>query len=234
MTQLPLPFPDRPDYASADFLQAPSNAEALAWLRDAPGWPDGRLVIWGEAGCGKTHLLSIWAARHGASVQGAPLLLGLPKPPCGGGMAVDDADRPADEEALLHLLNAAAEAGVPVLMAARQPPARWALRLPDLLSRVRGAAAVRIGEPEDELLRALLARLLSARQLAVSAETQAWLLRRLPRTAGAVREAAALLDREALSKGGAVTRAIAARVLATLEGAPVHEGDKVAGWMDII
>ncbi len=221
MTQLPLPFPDRPDYASADFLQAPSNAEALAWLRDAPGWPDGRLVIWGDAGCGKTHLLSIWAARHGGSVQGAPLLLGLPEPPRGGGVAIDEADRPADEEALLHRSERgrggrACQCCLPPGL----PPARWALRLPDLLSRVRGAAAVRIGEPEDELLRALLARLLSARQLAVSAETQAWLLRRLPRTAGAVREAAALLDREALSKGGAVTRAIAARVLATLEGAP--------------
>ena len=221
MTQLPLPFPDEPDYAAANFLQAGSNAEALAWLDEPARWPEGRLVLWGEAGCGKTHLLSIWAARHGGAVRNAAALRGLPTPPGGRGLAIDDADAPAEQAALLHLLNAAREASVPVLMAAREPPARWPLRLPDLASRVRGAAAVRIAPPDDDLLRALLARLLSARQLAVSAELQAWLLRRLPRTPAALRDAAAMLDREALSEGGAVTRAIAVRILATLECSPV-------------
>ena len=46
--QLALPFPERSDYTAADFLQAPSNADALAWLRRTADWPDGRLVIWGE------------------------------------------------------------------------------------------------------------------------------------------------------------------------------------------
>ena len=226
MTQLVLPFPDQPDYAAADFLQAPSNADALAWLEDATRWPEGRLVLWGEAGCGKTHLLSIWAARYGGAVRNGAALRGLPPPPGGRGVAIDDADAPAEEEAMLHLLNAAREASMPVLMAAREPPARWPLRLPDLASRVRGAAAVRIAPPDDDLLRALLARLLSARQLAVSAEVQEWLLRRLPRTPAVLREAATLLDREALAEGGSVTRAIAARVMARLEYASVAYEDR--------
>lgn len=223
MTQLLLPFPEQPDYAAADFLQAASNADALAWLRDAASWPGGRLVIWGEEGCGKTHLLSVWAAMSGGSLQAGSALRGLPERPGGGGLAIDDADRPAEEIALLHLLNAAQEAAVPVLMAARQPPARWLLRLPDLASRVRGAAAVRVLPPEDDLLRALLARLLSTRQIAVTEEVQAWLLRRLPRTPAAMREAAAALDREALTDGRAVTRAIAARVLGRIESRSVRQ-----------
>ncbi len=223
MTQLLLPFPEQPDYAAADFLQAASNADALAWLRDAASWPGGRLVIWGEEGCGKTHLLSVWAAMSGGSLQAGSALHGLPERPGGGGLAIDDADRPAEEAALLHLLNAAQEAAVPVLMAARLPPARWVLCLPDLASRVRGAAAVRIQPPEDDLLRALLARLLSTRQIAVTEEVQAWLLRRLPRTPAAVREAAAALDREALTDGRAVTRGIANRVLARLENQSFRE-----------
>ncbi len=223
MTQLLLPFPEQPDYAAADFLQAASNADALAWLRNAASWPGGRLVIWGEEGCGKTHLLSVWAAMSGGSLQAGSALRGLPERAGGGGLAIDDADRPAEEAGLLHLLNAAQEATVPVLMAARQPPARWVLRLPDLASRVRGAAAVRILPPDDDLLRALLARLLSARQIAVTEEVQAWLLRRLPRTPAAVREAAAALDREALTEGRAVTRAIAAQVLARIESQFVRQ-----------
>ena len=44
---------------------------------------------------------------------------------------MDDADI-AEPRPLLHLLNAAAEAGLPVLMTARLPPARQPIKLADL------------------------------------------------------------------------------------------------------
>ena len=68
IAQLPLPFRHRPDYASADFLRAASNDAAMAWLDRTAEWPDHRLALWGEAGCGKTHLLHIWARRSGAAL----------------------------------------------------------------------------------------------------------------------------------------------------------------------
>jgi chromosomal replication initiation ATPase DnaA len=211
LQQLALPFPHAPDYARADFLEAPSNAEALAWLARTEDWPGGRLAVWGEAGCGKTHLLHRWAAAMGAAVMTGPALRGWPDLPGTGGAAIDDADA-AEETALLHLLNAAAEAVSPVLLGSRVPPARWLVRLPDLASRVRSVSAVGIGPPEDDLLRALLTRLLSERRLGVSPPLQAWLLLRLPRTAAAVREAAARLDRAALEAGTGVTRGLIVQV----------------------
>ncbi len=54
---------------------------------------------------------------------------------------------------------------MPVLLAARAPPARWQFGLADLASRLRAITAVEIGPPEDTLLRILLARLLAERQL---------------------------------------------------------------------
>ena len=63
--------------------------------------------------------------------------------PIAGPLAIDDADT-APELALLHLLNAAAEAGFPVLLTGRSPPARWHIALPDLASRLRAATAVEI------------------------------------------------------------------------------------------
>jgi chromosomal replication initiation ATPase DnaA len=215
--QLTLPFPERSDFTAADFMPAPSNADALAWLRRTADWPDGRLVLWGEEGCGKSHLLTVWAAAAGARVSRAPALRGVPEPPRGDRVAIDDADATGDEAALLHLLNAAQESRVPVLMAARSPPARWKLRLPDLASRVRAAAAVRILPPDEELLRALLSRLLSGRQIAVARSVQDWLLLRLPRTPAAIREAAARLDRAALAGHTAVTRGLAARIVDDFE-----------------
>ena len=132
-----------------------------------------------------------------------------------GALAVDDADL-AGDAALLHLLNAAAEAGQPVLLAARTPPGRWDTALPDLRSRLRAMAAVELPPGDDEFLRTLLVRLLSDRQLAVADSVQDWLLARLPRTPGAVREAAARLDRAALAAGQAVTRPLAAQAVAGL------------------
>ena len=148
-----------------------------------------------------------------AELRGGAGLSGLPELPAGG-MAIDEADAVADEYALLHLLNAAGEAGLPVLLAARAPPARWAAQLPDLASRLRAMTAVEIGPPEDTLLRALLARLLADRQLRPPDPVQEWLVRRLPRSAAALYEAVVRLDAAALDQHRNITVPFAARVLA--------------------
>ena len=219
--QLGLPFAHRPEFRAADLIEAPSNAAALAWLARPADWPSGRLALWGEAGSGKTHLLHLWAARRGAGFRDGPgLSAGAPPPELGAcGLAIDDADAAPDPRTLLHLLNRAAAGGVPVLLAARSPPARWPAPLADLASRLRASGAVEIGPAEDALLEALLDRLLAARQLVVADPVRAWLLRRLPRAPGAVREAVARLDRAALGAGRGVTRALAAEVLAELDPA---------------
>ena len=209
--QLPLPFEHAARYDPADFLPGACNAEALAWL-GAP-WPGRRLAVWGAAGSGKTHLLHCWACRSGASSVPGEALTGLLRLPAGGGLAVDNADRAA-EQPLLHLLNAAAEAGLPVLLAARAAPARWPVALPDLRSRLRAVTAVELAAPDEAMLRTLFASLLSARQLAVAEPVQDWLLRRLPRDPAALRDAAARLDHAGLAAGRRVTQAMAAAVVA--------------------
>jgi chromosomal replication initiation ATPase DnaA len=211
--QLPLPFPHRTDYATGDFLAAASNRQALAWLDRVDGWPDHRIALWGEAGCGKTHLLHVWARRTGATLCRGPDLAGLPPPPNPAGMAVDDAAAAGEEATLLHLLNACHEAAIPVLLAAREPPTRWDIGLPDLASRLRAIAAVEITRPDDDLLRELLARLLADRQLSLAPMVRDWLLARLPRSPAALRDAIAHLDHAALAAGGRITRTLAATAL---------------------
>jgi len=184
----------------------------MAWLARAVDWPGGRLAVWGDEGRGKTHLLHAWVEQEKAALLSGAALRGLVQLPRSGGIAVDDADIAA-EEPLLHLLNAAAEARLPVLLAGRAAPARWPTELPDLASRLRAIVAVELYVPGDDMLRALLQRLLSDRQLTVPEPLQDWLLLRLPRSPAALREAAARLDHAALAQGGRVTRPVAAAVL---------------------
>ena len=152
-------------------------------MSNTGSWPSRRLALWGDEGCGKTHLLHIWAARHGARVVAGP---GLELQPPTVPLAIDDADA-APELPLLHALNAAAEAGLAVLLASRTPPARWRTSLPDLSSRLRAITAVSVSPADDELLRTLLARLLAERQLIVPEALQEWLLVHLPRSQGTIR-----------------------------------------------
>lgn len=214
--QLALPFAHVPRFRVEDFIAAPSNEEARAWLGRTAGWPSGRLALYGEAGCGKTHLLQLWAERNGALLLDGPLLRRLPEIGSAPTITVDDADAVPEETALLHLVNLAAEMRRPLLLVGRAAPARWRVKLPDLASRLRAMTAVSVRPAEDPLLRALLARLLSERQLVLGETLQDWLLARLPRHPAALREAAARLDRRALAAGGRVTRAMAAELVAAI------------------
>lgn len=130
---------------------------------------------------------------------------------------MDDADlaRPRD---LLHLLNAMAEMGRPVLIASRLPPARWEAGLADLDSRVRAITAVEIAAADEELLAKLLARLLRERQLDVKPEAQAWLRLRLPRSQAAMHAAAAAVERVSHQAGTRLTLALLREVVAAVEG----------------
>ena len=216
--QLALPLPPAARYEPSVLLADESNAEALAWLDRPESWPQGRLALHGPAAAGKSLMLRTLAARRGWPVLEGAGLRGLPAMPAGPGLAVDDADCMAEEAALLHLLNLAAEAGQRVLLAGRAPPARWPVALADLRSRLRAMTAVGIRPPGEALLAALLRQDFARRQLRVEDGVQAWLLLHLPREAAAVAEAAARLDRAALAHGGRVTRALARATLPELVG----------------
>ncbi len=215
MKQLPLPFVPRSSHAAADLLPDASNAAALAWLAEPVRWPLGRLALHGPEGVGKTHMLHATAARFGWALLEAADLRGLPPPPATG-MVLDDADQAPDETALFHLINLCAEAGHPLLLAGRQPPARWPVRLPDLASRLRATTAVPVEPPGDALLARLLEKHFADRQLRTEPGFRAWLLPRLPREAGAIAEAAARLDRATLAAGLPVSRNLARACLASL------------------
>lgn len=212
---LPLPLPVSSD--RADFLEDASNAEALAWIDQPDRWPSGRLALFGPEGVGKSHLARAVAVEQGWRLLAGPALRGLAEP-AAGGTVLDDADAVPEEQALLHLINLCAERGEHLLLIGREPPARWRVALPDLLSRLRATTAVGIGSPGDALLGALLAKHFADRQLRVAPEVQVWLLTRLTRDAATLAEAVARLDRAALAARAPVTRALARAVLAGWEG----------------
>jgi chromosomal replication initiation ATPase DnaA len=123
-------------------------------------------------------------------------------------------------------LNIARDCGLRLLLAARSAPSRWPVRLADLSSRLRAMTAVEIGPPDDELLAALLKRLVADRQLVMTQAAQDWVLHHLSRSPATIREAVARLDRESLASGVAITRSLAVTVLK--DDLAVTETDEVS------
>lgn len=211
LRQLPLPLGAKPSHRAADFVDDASNEAARAFLADTAIWPDARLALHGAAGVGKTHLAHILVHARGWSWLDGTMLRGLPPPPATGSV-IDDADLVPEPTALLHAINAAREAGWPLLLLGRAPPARWHATPPDLVSRLRATATAAIAEPSDALLSALLVKHLADRQLAVAPALQSLLLLHLPRDAASIARAASLLDEAALATGR-LTRATILTVL---------------------
>lgn len=217
--QIPFDFDPRPALGGEDFLVAPSNVEAVAWVERWPDWPGTALVIVGPKGAGKTHLAHVFQALSHAPVithsilreEGADRVLdGQPA------LVLEDLGAfigaGLDEE-LLHLYNLAGEAGVKLLLTAETPPARWAIGLKDLSSRLNTAQVAEIRPPDDALLSALIVKQFADRQLAVDQDVLTYMLARMDRSFAGVQDLVRAIDEAALAEKRAITIPLVRRVL---------------------
>lgn len=216
--QLVFDLPPNATLTRDDFFTSGANEAALGAIDSWPLWPDGKMVLVGPEGAGKTHLAHIWAEAANATVISAAALVtaDLPVLASGRAVAVEDVDQIAGnllaETALFHLHNLVLPRGS-LLVTATTPPRDWGLVLPDLQSRLQSAALTRLAPPDDMLLSAVLVKLFADRQIAVAPALIAFLITRMDRSIGAARQLVARLDTHALALGRPITRALAADVL---------------------
>jgi len=217
-----------PTYAREDFIVAPGNREALAWIDRWPDWPAPALALGGPAGCGKTHLGTIWAARAGARVLDGGALEGnsiadlSDLAAASPAIMIDNAER-APELALFHLYNLMRERRGHLLLISTALPAHWSIALPDLASRLRAAPAVALAPPDDELLGSIILKQFADRQLHAGAGVVHYLVSHMERSADSARRIVAALDRRALAERREIDRRLAADVLAELSGTVDNE-----------
>ena len=214
MGQLAFDLPARAALRREDFFASPANALALATVDGWRGWPQGKMLLVGPAGAGKTHLAHIWAEASGAAMIRATALTmaGVPDLAAQGAVVVEDADHPGDEAALFHLHNLILPMGH-LLLTAQTPPRDWGLALPDLTSRMQATAITRLDAPDDALLSAVLIKLFADRQIAVAPNLIPYLVQRMDRSIAAARRLVADLDASALALGRPITRPLAADVM---------------------
>lgn len=226
--QLSFELPVHVSLGPDDFFVSDANLRAYEMVSDDAAWPEGKLALVGPPGSGKSHLARVWQHLSGAAILQAealdPAAMG---PPPARSVVVEDVERlpRAAEERLFHLHNQLRATGGRLLLTSDRPPSRWPIALPDLASRMQAASVVRVEDPDDRLLAALLMKLFADRQIAPAPDVAAYLATRIERSFAAAAATVAALDAAALAQGRDITRAFARAVLSPNEA----EADRDAG-----
>ena len=207
-SQLPLPLSSQPALGRSDFIVAPANAEAVAFIDSFPHWSAPAAALYGPPGSGKSHLVACWAKASGAVVTPGRALTREAFDV--RAVAVEDVDVGTDEAALFALFQHPG----PLLLTGREPPAQWPAALPDLKSRFTALLAFPLWAPDDALLEALARKLFTDRQLAVPDPVIMRILRSLERSPAALRDFVARADARALAQKRPITAALVGELLA--------------------
>lgn len=214
-SQLILPLQTAPALGRADFLVAPGNAEAVAFIDSFPHWTAHAAALYGPPGSGKSHLAAAWAEASGAVIVEAAVLDNnfVQQLATDRAVVVENVDAQptaAHEAGLFALLNRPA----PLLLTGREPPASWKAELPDLASRFGALLAFSLWRPDDALLEALTRKLFTDRQLAVPDPVIMRIQRSVERSPAAIRDFVARVDARALAEKRPITLVLVSQLLA--------------------
>lgn len=181
--QLTLTLPGRrPLYDRASFLISSANEAASrtveAWLNSGEPF----LIVCGPKGAGKTHLAHLAVESEGAffdwtdaaAAQGPAVVVFDNLPP----------DRPRE---FLRAIEEIADCGKRIVLVGEGHPSEWAKGFKDLRTRLEAMPRASLGEPDESLIRAVLAKGFLDRQLTVPPAVIDYTAPRLPRTFEAVR-----------------------------------------------
>ena len=212
MNQFGLPFDWPAEEETTDFIVTEANHAAVRHLESPGSWPVRVALLTGPRKSGKSLLGRIFAARTQANV-------------------IDDADQ-RPEDMVFHAWNSAQENRTPLLLIAENAPPLWAVRLPDLRSRLHATPVLHISAPDVPLAEALLVKLLAKRGLALMADSAAYAAARLERSYIALERAADAIDAASLSQKRAITLPLVRQALESAHlidsqgGRREHSGDE--------
>ncbi len=215
--QIPLPLATVPSTSFDTFYVASENLQAVAAMQAfaAGDLTESQIFVWGDAACGKTHLLSATCnlvAEVGYRVAYLPAKY-IEKDGALEGLehcdlvCFDDVDEISEvaEVELFHCINRCRAQSARLLFAASSQPQSLSLGLPDLLTRLAWGPVFQLQSVPDDQLQAALMHQLATRSLNVSTDVAVYLLNRIPRNITSLKKIVDLLDHASLKEQRRVT-----------------------------
>jgi len=182
--QLIFNFPFKKSYLSQDFYVAKNNFNAFKLIESWPNWPSRFINIFGPNGCGKTHLANILMSKiqclliPGKKVN-EKILDKFKTKEC---LIIDDFNNNIKEKLLYTIINTAAQDNKYLIISSPISLKKFKINLKDLNSRFTSFIDIGIGLPTDDLIRVILTKNFSDKQIDISKKNIDYILKNIERS----------------------------------------------------
>ncbi len=217
--QLIFNFPFKRSYLSQDFYVSENNINAFKLIESWPNWSGRFINIFGPKGCGKTHLVNILKNKIEsvlipASKVDSKVLLKYKVKEC---LIIDDFKNEIDEKLFYTITNMGSQDNKYLIVSSLVPLKSFKVKLKDLSSRFTSFVEVGIDLPTDDLLRVILTKNFSDKQIEITKKNIEYILKNIDRSYEKVNLFTNLVDNLSLTKGKAINLSLIKKVLKELK-----------------
>ena len=192
--QLPLDLSPLQKFSFENYVGGSANRKIIKFLRSPMNWKSPITMLVGPVGTGKSHIGNAWANETGFQF-------------------LDDASQ-MDEEMLFSQLNLILNGtGRRLLLADKNFPKIWPIKMPDLISRLKSITLVELTEHDDEVLELIVRRVFEAKGRNVSQGLISYLLKHYERSVPAQVQIAEMLEKAAQSQKADLSKSFAMKFL---------------------
>ena len=216
MNQLIFKFPFKTMYYEQDYYVSDNNFSVYRLIESWPNWPDKFVNIFGPKGCGKTHLSNILKKKIqkvkiiDAKNIDNETIAEFDKLEC---MIIDNYNSNINEEILYSILNQSKQLDRFVVINSILSIKSMKLNLNDLKSRTDGFVSLGIELPTDDLLKVIVSKFFSDRQLDVSPKVSEFIIKNIERSYEKVFKFIKEIDDLSLSSGKSININLIKKVL---------------------
>ena len=185
MNQLTFKFPFSKRYYETDYFVSQNNFSAFKLIDSWPNWPGKWLNIFGEKGSGKTHLTKILEKKIKktnyvfADKIDNKVIDNLNKFDC---LIVDGYKNNIEEHLLYSILNQSKQLDNFILLISEIAINEISFQLEDLRSRISSFVFIGIELPTDDLLKVIITKALSDKQIKISPKLTDFIINNVERS----------------------------------------------------
>ena len=216
MDQLTFKFPFSKKYYEQDFFVSSNNFSAFKLIDSWPNWPGKWLNIYGECGSGKTHLSKILEKKikktkiiNAQNIDNKAIEY-LSNFDC---LIIENFKNNIDEDILYSILNQSKQLDNFLLINSRISIKNYELKLLDLKSRLNSFVFIGIDLPNDNLLRVVITKSLSDKQIRIGPKLLDYIINNIERSYEKMFKFIKDLDELSLSTGKSININLIKKVL---------------------
>ncbi len=185
MSQLVFKFPFKKKYFEQDFYVSSNNFSAYKLIESWPNWPGKWLNVFGDQGCGKTHLSKILEKKIGktktleASKIEDSLVSNLDNFDC---LIIDNYKDNISENLLYSILNQSKLLEKFIVINSITSLKLNKFKLNDLRSRINSFVFIGIELPTDDLLKVIISKSFSDKQINLNPKITDYIIKNVERS----------------------------------------------------